>query len=329
MTFSDAHDPEFARKLSGSMLEHSGFAPERLPGLQLALEQFIVEAPRALKALFGEGRRGGSIEAPQATSLFQAIGDCAGLTAALFGSAEPPGRLMIALDERIDDLVIASVFGESIAIGADEPAERPARTAIETGLLEAFARSLGRAFETAFAPLAPFALTLDKVVTLTDAFALGRRDQPAIAARFSLPMNGGACEGLILFAQGLLLPFRKALERAPEEENPAVDSRWSTRMEAEVKQTKLPITAILEEAPMTLGEIAALRVGGVLPLQNSDFNAVRLECAGRGMFLCKLGQGDGRYRLELETPIVEPSEPTLRPAPSFPARPASLERDAS
>src|SRR5579871_6386199 len=118
MSTIEAHDSE-ARKLSGAMLEHSGFAADRLPGLAIAFERFIAEAPRALKPLLGGPRRGGAIEPAQATTLFQAVGDCSGLTAAIFATAEPAGRLMIALDERIDDLIVATVFGESIAVGAE------------------------------------------------------------------------------------------------------------------------------------------------------------------------------------------------------------------
>ena len=81
-------------------------------------------------------------------------------------------------------------------------------------------------------------------------------------------------------------------------------------METGVKQTRLPVTAILEEIPMSLGDVAHFRVGEVLPLQNAAFESVRLECAGRGMFLCKLGQGDGRYRLEIDFP--DPAGPRTR-----------------
>ncbi len=81
-------------------------------------------------------------------------------------------------------------------------------------------------------------------------------------------------------------------------------------MENGLKQTRLPVTAILEELSMSLGDVANFRVGALLPLQSDDFDSVRLECAGRGMFLCKLGQGDGRYRLEIEASIAPPLEPT-------------------
>ena len=323
---AQSREPESARKLSGAMLEHSGFAVDRLPGMAIVLDRFMGQAPQALTTLFGATSGRGAAEPPQATTLFQAIGDCAGLTASIFTSSEPSGRLMIILDERIDDLVVASAFGEA-SLGAQEVGG--ARTAIETALIEAFARALGEALESAFSPFGALSLGFVKIVNLADSFALGRRDLPAVAARFSLPMTGGACEGLVLAPQALLLPFRKALEREPEDDAPAADSRWSHRMEAEVKQTRLPVTAVLEDLPMSLGEIAGLEVGAVLPLQSGQFDAVRLECAGRGMFLCKLGQGEGRYRLELETPIAESPELMIE-APGFGSYQFSaIERDPS
>ncbi len=285
------------------------------PGSRPRSSQFVAEAQHAIAPLAPGGLAGGTVEGVRATTLFQAIGDCAGLTAAIFASAEPEGRLLVALDERIDDLIVASIFGESVSPDPDDDpdaeAPRP-RTAIETALVEEFARSLGRALEAGFASLAPLSLAFERLLVLNDAFALGRRDMPAVAARFSLPMSGGACEGLVLFSQSLLMPLRKELERDRAAEAPAADRRWSSLMETGVKKTRLPVTAILEEVPMSLGDIANLRIGGILPLRSTDFDAIRLECSGHGMFLCKLGQGEGRYRLEIESPIAQEPENALR-----------------
>jgi flagellar motor switch protein FliM len=295
-----------ARKLEGAMLEHSNLAVERMPGLGYAFNRFIAEAPERLSSLVARPS-GGSIEGVRTTTLFQAIEDCSGLTAALYASVEPETRLMIALDERIDHLIISSIFGEVVADIPDKPESEAgkSRTAIETALIEAFARALGEALEAAFAPLAPIALSFEHLQRLSDPFALGRRDGEAAAARFSLEMNGGACECLVLLPQAFLLPFRNELAHDPDAETPAADRRWSRLMEFGVQQTRLPVTAILEEVPMSLGDIANFRVGGLLALQCNDFSAVRLECSGRGMFTCKLGQADGRYRLEVERPIAE------------------------
>ena len=249
----------------------------------------------------------------QATTLFQAIGECSGLTAAIYESAEPEARLMIALDERIDDLIISSIFGE--VVSADSPHKREeqaqrSRTAIEATLLEAFARALGEALEAAFAPVARVVLSFEQLVTLKDTFALGRRDGEAAAARFSLNMNGGVCDCLLLLPQPFLLPVRTELAHDPEAEALPADRRWSRLMEAGVQQTRLPVTAVLEEVPMSLGDVANFEIGGLLPLQCSDFTAIRLECSGRSMFTCKLGQADGRYRLEVESPIAQGQDPS-------------------
>jgi flagellar motor switch protein FliM len=302
-----------ARKLQGAMLEHSNLAVERMPGLGYALNRFIAEAPLRLASLIARPSPG-SIEGVRATTQFQAIEDCSGLTAAVYASVEPEARLIIALDERIDHLIVSSIFGEVVADVSGGPGSeaRKGRTAIEAALLEAFARALGEALEAAFAPLAPIALSFERLQTLTDPFALGRRDCEAAAARFSLQMNGGICEGLVLLPQAFLLPFRNELARDPDAETPAADHRWSRLMEFGVQQTRLPVTAILEEVPMSLGDIANFRVGGLLSLQCNDFTAVRLECSGRGMFSCKLGQADGRYRLEIDSAIAQGSDAAKR-----------------
>ncbi|MBV9909447.1 MAG: FliM/FliN family flagellar motor switch protein [Hyphomicrobiales bacterium] len=299
-----------ARPLQGAMLEHAGLAIERMPGLSFALNRFIAEAPARLAALIARPS-GAAIEEIRATTLFEAIEECSGLTAAIYASAEPEARFMIALDERIDELIVSSIFGE--AVGADRSdipgshEQRP-RTAIEVSLIEAFARALGEALQAAFAPVARIAFSFERLTAIKDLYALGRRDGEAAAARFTLRMMSGVCQGLLLLPQAFLLPFRAELANNPEADAPAADRRWSRLMEAGVQQTRLPVTAVLEEVPMSLGDVADFRVGGLLPLQCNDFNAIRLECSGRGMFTCKLGQAEGRYRLEVEGPIAQGHE---------------------
>jgi flagellar motor switch protein FliM len=299
-----------ARRLQGAMLEHPNLAIDRMPGLRFALNRFIVEAPARLASLIARPS-GAAIEEIRATTLFEAIGECSGLNAAIYSSAEPEAQFMIALNERIDSLIVSSIFGE--AVGVDSPdrpgsdAQKP-RTTIEASLVEAFARALGEALEAAFASVARVALSFERLMAIKDPFALRRRDGEAAAARFTLGMNGGACQGLLLLPHAFLLPFRAELANDPETEAQPADRRWSRLMEAGVQQTRLPVTAVLEEVPMSLGDVANFQIGGLLPLQCNDFTAIRLECSGRGMFTCKLGQADGRYRLEVESPIPQRHE---------------------
>jgi flagellar motor switch protein FliM len=299
-----------ARRLQGAMLEHPNLSIERMPGLSYALNRFIAEAPARLSSLAAPPT-GGTIGEIHATTLFQALGDCPGLTAAIYESVETEARLMIAFDERIDNLIASSIFGEPVSSG-DLPKERDEaqkpRTAIEVALLEAFARALGETLEAAFTPIARVVIRFERLVTLKDIFALGRRDGETAAARFSFNMNGDVCDNLLLLPQPFLLPVRAELAHDPEADAPAADRRWSRLMEVGVQQTRLPVSAVLEEVPMSLGDVANFEVGGLLPLQCNDFTAIRLDCSGRGMFTCKLGHADGRYRLEVESPIAQGQE---------------------
>ena len=300
--------------LREALRESAGFAVERMPGLASALDRFVAAAQRNLAPLLRDTAGKAKIEPARNANLFRAIGDCKGLTAAIYTSADPEARLLIALDERIDQLIVATIFGDSAAPAADDQSLTDAstpRTAIETALIEEFARALGRALEEAFALVAPFSIALERLTTLSDVQALGPRDTGAAAARFSLPMAGDVCECLILIPQSVLLPFRKQLEREITEA-PRPDRRWSLSMETGVRQTRLPVTAILEDLRMSLAEVAQLHAGAVLPLQTTGFESVTLECGGHGIFLCRLGQGEGRYRLEVDAPVPQDLEPTFR-----------------
>ena len=80
-----------ARRLQGAMLDHPNLDIERMPGLSFALNRFIAEAPTRL-ALLVAHTSGAAIEEIRATTLFEAIGECDGLTAAIYASAEPEAR---------------------------------------------------------------------------------------------------------------------------------------------------------------------------------------------------------------------------------------------
>src|ERR1700690_3018607 len=135
--------PEFehgARRLPPAMLEQPSLAIDRTPGLSLAPNRFIAEAPARLASLIARPS-GATIEEIRATTLFEAIGECSGLTAAIYVSAEPEAQFMIALDERIDSLIVSSIFGE--AVGGDSP-DKPGRDAPKPRT--AIGASLGGAF---------------------------------------------------------------------------------------------------------------------------------------------------------------------------------------
>ncbi len=154
---------------------------------------------------------------------------------AVYASAEPESRMLIALDERIDDLIVASIFGEGVELAQGRRRMTQRRAAERRSKRRSSRNSpvdSADAIEAGFAPTASVSLSFERLLTLTDAFALGRRDMPAAAARFSLPLSGGACEGLVIIPQSLLLRSARNSSANPRPKTASADRRWSNSMES-------------------------------------------------------------------------------------------------
>jgi flagellar motor switch protein FliM len=242
-----------------------------------------------------------TLDAIRPETAFTALGECEGQLAAVLHSGALDAKLMLIFDPKIAESLIATVFGdESVSVG-----ERPPRSAttIEFHLVAELARRFAGALEAAFDGFGSLELRLDRLEKLADVYGLGRRDGPTVEARLTLATRLGPLALAVLAQQAALAPLRKQLATEPGAEAGGGDPRWARQLERGVVRARVAVSAVLDELPMSLGDIAALSVGQVLTLHGSGMGRVRLECEGREMFWCKLGQGDGRYSLEIEAAV--------------------------
>ena len=296
-----------ARWLQTPQPDHPGLSIERMPGLAFALGQFVLDIPEALAPLC-KGHCLGTINETKLANLFDFLRDCEGLTAAALLSAQLDARLLLIFDAGVVDTLVNLVFrGEAASDGEAAKQARPDRplTGIETSLVAELARSLGKALNRAFAEIASLELTFERLQTLIDVYALGRRDMQAVATRLTIETPAGPTNLVVLLPQTLLAPIRKNLSFDPSIQLSTPDPGWTRQMKVGVTKAPIAVTAVLDELEMTLGEIADLAVGQVLGLHGAGMGRVRLQCAGREMFWCKLGRGEGRYSLEIEEPIEQ------------------------
>ncbi len=288
-----------------------GLSLERMPGLAFALAQFALNVPEAI-APFWKTSLPGTIDETKRTTLFEFMSDCEGRIAAVLHCEQFDTRLLMIFEHGVIDTIIPAIFGNEAQTNGDAAATgrlNRAPTTIEMSLVAELARRLGAALDRGFAQIATLGLTFERLETLVDVHALGRRDMPAVAARLTIETPAGPAALTLLVPQSLLAPIRKNLSFDPESESAAVDPRWARQLEVGVTKARIAVTAVLDELEMTLGDIADLAVGQVLALHGAGMGRVRLECAGRQMFWCKLGQGEGRYSLEIEDPIDLDGDP--------------------
>jgi len=296
--------------LQGAQPDAATQAFERLPGLAFAFEQFALNIPAAVGSLL-------KLDVPpkldviRPETVFAALGACEGQLAAALHSGALDAKLMLIFDPKIAESLIATVFGdESVSVGERSP--RPATT-IELHLVAELARRLAGALEAAFDSFGSLELRLERLEKLADVYALGRRDGPAVEVRLNVTTRVGPLTLVVLAPQASLAPLRKRLAAEPGAETGGGDPRWARQLEQGVARARVAVCAVLDELPMSLGDIAAMSIGQVLTLHGSGMGRVRLECEGREMFWCKLGQGDGRYSLEIEG-AVEPEDNSIESA---------------
>jgi flagellar motor switch protein FliM len=290
------------RKSSDALLDQSGFAVERLPMLAIVFEQLVASMVDGMRLLsrtpimFSVGRLATG-------ELFEILAGSKGSVGAVLHSAELDCRSLAIFDQAFVLSLVHILLGGDAA-EAQEQSSRPF-TKIEMNLVQKISELTARSLQSALTGLIEASFKLERQETLVDATILGRRDAPVVIADILFQASGLCGKMTIVIPQTALQPIRQKLSREISSESAAGDPRWTRQMQTGVSFTEMTVKGILEEIPMTLGEIAAIEVGHVLKLRGEGMGRVRLECGEHDLFWCKLNQANGRYTLEIEEPIVE------------------------
>ncbi|MGO8798202.1 MAG: flagellar motor switch protein FliM [Roseiarcus sp.] len=290
------------RKGHDPLLDQSGFAIDRLPMLGIVFDRFVGSLFEGLRLLC-RAPTAFSVDEIATASLFAVLRESKGSVGAVLHSPELDARSLVIVDQ---DFVLSIV---QILMGGD-PNDRPESsnrpyTRIEMNLLQKVCELAARSLHGAFEGIVEASFTLERQEPLVDTNILGRRDAPVVLARILFQALGLGGKMTVVIPQTALLPIRQKLSREQPSESSASDPRWARQMRNGVSCAEIPVKGVLEEIPMTLGEVAAMEVGHILKLHGSGMGRVRLECGERDLFWCKLNQTDGRYTLEIEEPIVE------------------------
>jgi len=305
---------------SKSETPNHGPAVDRVPQFRALLERFPDVAGEALSNIFGAAASG-SIEQVDNVGMFEFFNSQIGSPAAVLRCAALDARAALVFDPEIVPILINSIFGvdptveaglalDDAAGPAPDAGEPRLRTELETRLVGEFAKALTRALLQAFAPTLIFDLVFESLDTIEDSNLLGQRDMSALYAQYTMKMAGGAFRLMALLPESLTTPLGDMFVEAPVVAAVKQDPAWTRRMERGVTQAPIKLTAILDEFELSLGEIASLCVGAVLPLSAAGESHVRIECVERGVFLCHLGERGDRYALEIADIIAtNPEDP--------------------
>lgn len=287
-----------AAPATGRPFDGSTFPAGRYPHLQAVFERMMASCADYLRQI-------SAIPAQYAlndvqTERFGAVLDRGegNAVAAVFYCPEWDSRLLFLADRGFIFTLTEILFGGD---GSEPPyGEQRAFSAIETSVARAVLSEAAQAFRASLAPVAPIALEFERVETRMEFAVIERRTNPSVVATLGLTALGRGGELQVVIPQSALNSVRQTLGQPKGPKEATADPGWSQRMQSEIRNTDVTLTAILDEQRLSLAAVAGLRVGQVLRLDAGLRSRIRLECNNRPLFWCEIGQADGAYTLRVE-----------------------------
>lgn len=270
---------------------------ERLPMLPVALERAAAACKEELGALSAQkpevaflgldsGRLGEFFDAERENG-----------PAGILRAPAWDAHLLVCLDR---DLVYAYV---DLVFGGDgsQPFFDESRplSRIELRIAQTFVGRLAKSLAVAFEPFAPTAFGIDGEMGRADPDRLGGPKAAVAVAPYRLQFGQCGGEFRLVIPDAVLTALKPAFARPPLGRAGTADPRWARQIHGEINRTRLDMRAVLEERPRPLAEIAALRVGQVLPLEATSRSPIRVDCNGEPLLWCEMGQSNGVYTLRV------------------------------
>lgn len=172
---------------------------------------------------------------------------------------------LIAFEPELVGSLVDAWFGGK----GTPPAKRASEfTPAEERTIQSLTAKMHHALADAWAEVAPLKFV-----------AVGHECQPHFAAvledrdevlvtRFSITMPSGAVSSIdIVYPLQALKPLMASLRSKVIEGPATVDSAWGRRLQESVLEIELPVRSVLAEPVLPLGDVLALRVGDILPIQ--------------------------------------------------------------
>ncbi|WP_460102854.1 flagellar motor switch protein FliM [Qipengyuania sp. 483] len=174
--------------------------------------------------------------------------------------------------------------------GAPRKIEGRAFTSIETTLVSKIIDLALREFSTAFEPIAPVSMELERIETSPRFAAIAGSTNVASAATFAVDMDGRGGKFTILLPFATLEPVRGKLTQRFMGEKLGGDTTWRDHMRSEILKTEVEISTVLGEREMGIAEINALKIGQTITFDVTPDDPFEVSCGGIPLARAQIGR---------------------------------------
>jgi flagellar motor switch protein FliM len=126
-----------------------------------------------------------------------------------------------------------------------------------------------------------------------------------VAFTFTIELSGNSAEMHFCLPYSMIEPIRDVLYSTMHSEQAGSDQRWTGMLRKQLGLAEVELVAQLGESKITLGEVAKLKAGDVVPLSITDLVTVTID--GIPLMDCQYGVNNGQYALKIRQ-FVAPEE---------------------
>ncbi len=124
-----------------------------------------------------------------------------------------------------------------------------------------------------------------------------------VAFTFTIDLSGNSAEMHICLPYSMIEPIRDLLYSTMHSEQAGSDKRWIGTLRRQLLAAEVELVAPLGGTQITLGEVAALKVGDIVPINIEDIVNVRVD--GIPLMNCRYGVNSGQYALKVDQFVAQ------------------------
>lgn len=189
--------------------------------------------------------------------------------------------------------------------GAPRKIEGRAFTTIETTLVSKIIDLVLREFSTAFEPIAPVSMELERIETSPRFAAIAGPTNVASAATFAVDMDGRGGKFTIVLPFATLEPVRGKLTQRFMGEKLGGDTTWRDHMRSEILKTEVEICTVLGEREMGIAEINSLKVGQTIAFDVTPDDPFEVSCGGVPLARAQIGRQRNHVAIGIVSTIAQ------------------------
>lgn len=178
-------------------------------------------------------------------------------------------------------------------------------TTIEQDIVRKMTDIVLNDLSAAFDPLSPVSFQFDRLESNPRFAQIARPNSAVLLVRLRVDMEerGGMVE--ILLPHSTLEPIRDLLLQMFMGEKFGQDSVWERHLGREVGQTYVSVEAVLDERPISLGEVVNLKIGSTVMLDVTPDDPVRVKCGGVPLTTAQVGRVGDKLAIAVNEDIRE------------------------